>query len=379
MRLALAAILLATPAHAAEHLLIGLDNKLFFEAAGPRNGAPGTDAVLVVDITNPLKPAITGSLPLPNSVAGPPTNLQISPDGKVGLVASSLVNQPKGDAFTAVPDDKLHVLDLSATPPRLVETLPVGRMPSGLAMNREGTLLLVANRAGKSVSVLSVAGTTVKLLADVPVDDEAAAVAITPDGARAFVAKNLVHKVGVLRIEGTSVTYDKAWDMPVGYGVYNLDVSTDGRLVLAANTGVGGDGHADTVSVLDARATPPRVLDHVTVGDGPEGLAVSPDGRHAIAVLLRGTAAPHNAWSYGAKGAVVLLGIADGRVRVQGEAEAGNLPEGVAFSADGRHAFVGNYVDKTLQVFRIEGARITDTGVSLALPGQPASVRGVAR
>ena len=78
-------------------------------------------------------------------------------------------------------------------------------------------------------------------------------------------------------------------------------------------------------------------------------------------------------------GAVVLLGIADGRVRVQGQAEAGNLPEGVAFSADGRHAFVGNYVDKTLQVYRIEGARITDTGVSLALPGQPASVRGVAR
>ena len=376
---ALAILVLAAPAQAAEHLLVGLDNKLFFEAAGPRNGAPGADAVLIVDVTDPAKPVIAASLELPNSVAGPPTNLQITPDGKTGLVASSLVNQPKGDGFTAVPDDKLHVLDLSASPPRLVETLTVGRMPSGLSIRRAGDLALIANRAGKSVSVLSIAGGTVKLLADVPVDDEVAAVAITPDGTRAFVAKNLVHKIGVLRIEGTSVTYDKAWDMPVGYGVYNLDVSTDGRLVLAANTGVGGDGHADTVSVIDARATPPRVVDHVTVGDGPEGLAVSPDGRHAIAVLLRGTAAVHNAWSYGKTGAVVLLGIADGRVRVEGQADAGNLPEGVAFSADGRHAFVGNYVDKTLQVFRIDGARIAATGVSLALPGQPASVRGVAR
>ena len=380
MRLILAAALLAaTPLHAAEHLLVGLDGKLFFEASGPRNGAPGADAVLVVDLSDPAKPRIAASLPLPNSVAGPPTNLQITPDGKVGLVASSLVNQPKDDAFTATPDDVLHVLDLSATPPRLVETIKVGRMPSGLAIRRQGDLALVANRAGKSVSVLSISGTTVRQVAEIPVDDEVAAVAITPDGTRAFVAKNTVHKVGVLRIEGTNVTYDKAWDMPGGLGVYNVDVTPDGRLVLAANTGVGGDGHVDTLSVIDARATPPRVVDQVVVGDGPEGMAVSPDGKHAIAVLLRGSAAPHSAWSYGPKGAVVLLGIRDGRVRVLNEVEVGNLPEGVAFSGDGRYAYVGNYVDRTLQVFRIEGDRIAATGTSLALPGQPASVRGVAR
>lgn len=374
-----AALLIATPLHAAEHLLVGLDGKLFFEAAGPRNGAPGTDAVLVVDVSDPERPRIAGTLPLSNSVAGPPTNLQITPDGKVGLVASSLLNQSKGDAFAAVPDDVLHVLDLTATPPKLVETIKVGRMPSGLAIRRQGDLALIANRAGKSVSVLSIAGTTVRQVGEIAVDDEVAAVAITPDGTRAFVAKNNAHKVGVLRIEGTTVTYDKAWDMPVGFGVYNLEATPDGRLVITANTGIGGDGHADTLSVIDARATPPRVLSHVAVGDGPEGLAISPDGRTAIAVLLRGSAAPHAAWSYGPKGAVVLLGIKEGQVRVVAELEAGNLPEGVAYSADGRFAYVGNYVDRTLQVFRIEGEKMRDTGTSLALPGQPASVRGVAR
>ena len=139
---------------------------------------------------------------------------------------------------------------------------------------------------------------------------------ITPDGRQAFVAKNAVHKVGVLAIDGTTVTYDKARDMPVGLGVYNLDVTNDGRRVLTANTGVGGDGHADTVSVIDTAASPPRVVDHVTVGDGPEGFAVSPDGRHAIAVLLRGTAAVHAAWSYGTTGAVVLLSVDGGTLRV---------------------------------------------------------------
>ncbi len=379
--IAIAALLLSTPLRA-EQLLIGLDGKLFFEAAGPRNGRPGADAVAVVDISDPAQPRITGSLPLTNSVAGPPTNLQITPDGKLGLVASSLVNQPKDAAagtFASVPDDALHVVDLTATPPRLVETIKVGRLPSGLAIRKQGGLALVANRAAKSVSVLSIEGAVVKQVAEIGVDDEVAAVVISPDGTRAFVAKNTAHKVGVLQIDGMAVTYDKAWDMPVGFGVYNLAVTPDGRRVLAANTGVGGDGHADTVSVIDAKATPPRVIDHVTVGDGPEGLAISPDGRHAIAALLRGTAAVHAAWSYGPVGAVVLLGIEDGRVRVLNQVDAGNLPEGVAFSANGRYAYVGNYVDRTLQVFRIDGDRIVDTGTKLALPGQPASVRGVAQ
>ena len=257
---------------------MGLHNKLFFEAAGPRNGPPGTDAVAVISLADPAHPRITGTLTLDNSVAGPPTNLQI-----------------------------------------------------------------------------------------------------TPDGSRAWIAKNGVHKVGVLTVNGTEVTYDKRLDMPVGLGVYHLDVTPDGTRVIAANTGIGSDGHAKTVSVIDATANPPRVVDHVTVGDSPEGFAIAPDGRHAVAVLLRGTSARHDAWSYTKTGAAVLLRIEDGRVRVTGQAEAGNLPEGVAFSPDSQYVYIANYAGRTMQVFRIEGDAIRDTGTVLDLPGQPASLRGVAR
>ena len=375
--LVIAGLLLCTGAVRAEQLLVGIDNKQFFDPAGPRLGAPGTDAVLVVDITDPAKPKITASLPLDNSVAGPPTNLQITPDGKLALVASSVVNAAKEGGFGAGPDDRLHVIDLTSAPPRLVATIKVGRMPSGLSINRAGTMALVANRTGKSVSVLSIAGSVVKHVTEVPVDDEAAAVVITPDGTRAFFAKNLAHKVGVLRIDGTAVSYDKAWDMPVGYGVYNLDVTPDGRQVIAANTGIGGDGHADTVSFIDAVASPPRVVGHVTVGDGPEGFAIAPDGRHAVAVLLRGTSAVHSAWSYTKTGALTLLALDGKGGRVVGEVAAGNLPEGIAFSGDSRFVYIGNYVDHDLQVFRVDGDAIVDTGTRLALPGQPASVRGV--
>ncbi|MBN8940568.1 MAG: YncE family protein [Rhizobiales bacterium] len=358
-------------------IIIANDEKTFFEAGGPRNGAPGKDSVSIVDISQPLAPRIVANLPLMNSVFGPPTNLQITPDGRLGLVANPVVMNQDGANWRPAPDDKLHVIDLAATPPRLVETITVGRQPSGLAISRKGDLALVANRNGKSVSVLTIAGGTVRQIAEILMDDEVCAVAITPDGRRAFVAKNAAHKIAVLAIDGTTVTYDKTQDMVVGYGVYNVEVTPDGRHALAANTGIGGDGHADTVSVIDARANPPRVLDHVTVGDGPEGFAIAPNGRHAVAVLLKGSAAVHSAWSYSRNGSVRLIRIgANGRLTPLNEVPAGALPEGVAFSPDSRYLYVGNYVDRSLQVYRINGDRLVDTGVKLALPGQPAAIRG---
>lgn len=377
---ACAAALLPGPAHAGlDHILVGLDGKAFFEAAGVRHGPSGGDAVLVLDASDPARPRIAASLPLANSVIGPPTNLGITPDGRLGLVASSVQTAQRDAGWAVQPDDKLHVIDLDANPPRLIETIAVGRQPSGLAISRRGDLALVANRAGRSVTVLRIQGTQVRPIAEVPVEDEAAAVAISPDGRRAFVVKNLAHKVGVLAIEGERVTYDKAWDMPVGLGVYNVDTTPDGRFALTANTGPNSDGHTDTVSVIDAAATPPRVVDHVAVGDGPEGLAIAPDGRHALAVLLKGTAAAHAAWSYGTEGAVVLLTLDGGRWRAGEEVPAGNLPEGVAWSRDGRYAYVGDYVDRTLRVYRLQDGRLTGAGGPVALPGQPASMRGPAR
>jgi DNA-binding beta-propeller fold protein YncE len=143
-------------------ILIGLDEKISYGPDGQVNGPPGKDAVLVMDVSNPAKPRIRASLPLMNSLLGPPSNLQITPDGKLGLVASSVVNNQEGSTWKTVPDDKLFVIDLIANPPKLIDTVTVGKMPSGLSISKKGDLALVANRAGKSVSVLSIQGTTVK-------------------------------------------------------------------------------------------------------------------------------------------------------------------------------------------------------------------------
>ena len=56
-----------------------------------QNLAPGKDAVTIVDIgTDPANPKIVASLPLMNSIFGPPTNLAITPNGQLALVANSM-------------------------------------------------------------------------------------------------------------------------------------------------------------------------------------------------------------------------------------------------------------------------------------------------
>jgi DNA-binding beta-propeller fold protein YncE len=375
------ALLLAGHARALEgraFLLAGLDGKTFFQADGSVNGPNGGDGLAVIDISDPARPRLAHVLRLDTSVYGPPTNLQITPDGRLGLVTSPVTMRQEGEKWWAQADDRLHVVDLAAEPPALIETIRVGRQPSGLAIARSGDLALVANREGRSVSVLAIRERSVRVVAEVEVGAEAAAVALAPDGRRAFVAKNKTGMVGVLTAADGQWRHDPALDMPVGPGTYGLEVTPDGRFALSGNSGAApSDGRADTLALIRAGTAPPAVLDHLEVGDTAETLAISPDGRRAAVAVVKGSAAPRASPAYTPGSAAVLVAILpEGRLRYLGEAPAGAVVQGIAFDPSGAYVYIGNYTDRSLGVYRIEGDAIRDTGFRLALPGQPASLRG---
>ena len=370
----------ATPALASVHdILIGLDAKITYDANGQVNGPPGNDAVLIVDVGNPAKPRIRASLPLMNSLLGPPTNLQITADGKLALVANSVVMNQDGSAWKIAPDNKLFVVDLNANPPKLSDTVTVGMQPSGIAISHNGDLALTANRAGKSVSVLSIQNGTVKSLGDVPLEQEAAAVVIAPDGKRAFVCLNLVNKVAVLSIDCQKVTYDKAMDIPAAINPYNIDITPDGKYVIASNTGA-GKNNSDAEVIIEATGAHPHVIDIMSPGTGPEGFAIAPNGKTAAAPLLLGSGAKPGDWFKTKGGALMVMSVGpNGRLTPTGTAPLGALPEGIAYSPGSNYIYVGNYVDKDLQVFHVVNGKPEQVGPNIKLPGQPASMRGLAR
>jgi YVTN family beta-propeller protein len=362
-----------------EYMVVGIDNKVTWGNDGKvQNLAPGKDAVTIVDIgTDPANPKIVTNLPLMNSVFGPPTNLAITPNGQLALVANSMDWAADGPGWKGSPDNKLYVIDLTTNPPTRIDTVPVGKQPSGMAINRAGNLALIANRADNSISVLSIQGKQVKLIDTVTIGEQVAHVAFTPDGKRALAAKFPGHKVALLEVDGQKVTYTKR-DLAVGLWPYNLDITPDGRLALTADNGFSGgsDGNIDTVSVIDIEANPPRVIDKVVVGEAPEGIAISPTGKLAVAVLLRGSNNATTDWFYNRNGSVAVLRIDGKKVTKVGEVEVRGLPEGAVFSPDGKWLYIGNFMDSDISVLRVDGDTVTNTGTLLKLPGKPASMRG---
>jgi DNA-binding beta-propeller fold protein YncE len=360
-------------------IVVGNDEKVIFDDRGqPVFLAPGKDNVTFLDMSNREMPVVIGTLPLPNSLIGPPTNVAVTPDQRLALISNAVNWVRDGDKWKSEPDNKLHVVDLRARPPRHLGSIEVGKQPSGISINNAGDRALVACREDKSVVLLSIRGEAVTVLDSVSVGDPVVHVTFTPDGRRALAAKFLHHRVAVLEIANDKLTYAKP-DMTVGQKPINIDITPDGKLALVANVGE-VDGDVDTVRGIKGEASPPRVIDHVVVGDGPEGLAISPKGDIAVAVLLRGSAlAPKNAWFYNRNGSVIVLKLDGKKVTRLAEVEVGGLPEGVVFSPDGGYLYVGNYLDKDLSILKVDGTTVTNTGKRLALPGHPASMRGRSR
>lgn len=362
-------------ASAAPYLIVANDEKVLWDDKGAAVLHPaGKDTVVILDLANPENPKTVATLPLENSVVGPPVNLAIDPTNSVALVANSVNVTQDGDKLKSAPDNKVYIIDLKANPPKLAGTVTVGKQPSGLSFNKAGNLALVANRADKSVSVLSVKGTDVKVIDTVDMGGIVSHVVFTPDGKHALAAKFNDHKVSLLDVDGDKVTYTKL-DLPTGQWPYNVDVTPDGKLALTADNGNNGasDGSVDTVSVVDLQAKPPRIIDRVVVGDGPEGLAVSPKGNLAVAVILAGSN-NKNAYFHKKNGSVSVLRIAGKEVTMVGSVEVGGLPEGAAFTPDGRYLYVGNYLDQDLSILKVNGTKLKAVK-RFKLPGHPAAVR----
>jgi DNA-binding beta-propeller fold protein YncE len=365
-----------TCAFAKPFMIVGLDEKLLWDDDGKSVlSPPGKDAVLIVDLANPEAPKIVTSLPLENSVVGPPVNVDIDPTGSVALVANSVDVVKDGDALKQVPNNQIFVIDMKANPPKLAATITGGKQPSGLNFSPSGKMALVANRGDNSVSVLSVDGTNVKITDTISFPDSVAHVMFTPDGKHALAVRFPAHKVSVLDVNGDKVTYNKV-DLPTGQWPYNVVVTPNSKIALTSDNGGAGssDGSVDTTSVIDLEANPPRIIDRVVVGDGPEGLAMSPKGDLAVAAILRGSNMK-KAFFYNKNGSLSILKIDGKKVTKTQDIEVGGLPEAVAFTPDGKYLLAGNYLDQDFSILKVDGTKVTDTGKRFKVPGHPASAR----
>ena len=112
-----------------EYMVVGIDTKVTWGDDGKvQFGAPGKDSVTIVDIgTDPANPKIVANLPLMNSIFGPPTNLAITTEWTT-CAGRQLDGLDAGrHRLEASAGQQAYVIDLTTSPPRLINTVSVGK------------------------------------------------------------------------------------------------------------------------------------------------------------------------------------------------------------------------------------------------------------
>jgi DNA-binding beta-propeller fold protein YncE len=340
---------------------------------------PSADSVTVLDL-GAMPPRVVAQVEAPASVVGPPLSVAFTPDERLVLVTSNQRVDPANPA-RSIPDNRLSVIDLQAGPPRVVQTLETGRGPAGVSVNRAGTLALVANREEGSVSVFRIRDGRLESVGKVEIANQAAAVAhaaFTPDGRFALVPRDGDHFISILAIEGDQVRrLDRTFS--AGLRPYGLAISPDGRWAAVANIGR-GNGDEDTASLIDLTGPPAtwRVVHTITVGQTPEGIQVSPDGRLVAVTVMNGSNKPDGS-PFRGPGLVRTYRVENMRLVPAGEGRVGTWAQGAAFSRDGRTLAVGNMVERNITLLTVgaDGA-LTPAG-EVAVPGGSAALRTAER
>jgi len=142
------------------------------------------------------------------------------------------------------------------------------KSPTCIAFSRDGqTAYVTCHTADTLVGIDAKAG---EVLGEVPVGRAPTGVAVAPDGKTVYVAGTLDHTVSVVDTGARKVVAT----IPCGYEPTGLALSRDGKRLYPANF------ISDDVSVIDTQGR--KEVKRIGVGKGPTYLDLTPDGKRLV-------------------------------------------------------------------------------------------------
>jgi len=383
--IAIAAAGLVGSASAADIIVSAQDGKFVRvdgRATYPEPAPP--DSLVVIDASQ-FPPVVKGTVEgLEHTVQGPPQAVAVTPDGKLAIVAAP--TRYDYAAKKELLDTFLQVVDLESSPPKLIAKVDVGAHANGLAINREGTLLLAAGLDG-NVKVVAIEVKNLRMLSEVKVGEKRlSGISFTHDGKAAIVAQRDENGAAVLSVDGSTV---KLTNERISTGVtpYAVDVSSDGKWAVIGNTGVQGmagltgrtPGDADIVTLVDTSQRPFRAAQQISVANTPEGVAISPDGRYiAVSSMAGSNLTPDNP-GRNKLGRIQLFEIRDGAAVKVSDVAGAEAAQGVVFTQDSRYVLLQMDVERAIGVYAIRDGKLVDTGERIKLAAGPVSIRSMPR
>jgi YVTN family beta-propeller protein len=195
----------------------------------------------------------TGSVLATVPVGAKPWKMAVSPDRRLAYVTES-------------GSDTLALLDLRTD--KVAGRITVGKVPTFVLLNRDGSVAYVSNAGSNTISVVKTASR--RVVATISTDVEPYALAFSPDGKKLYVANchypsDTESSVQVIETSNNAVAATiKGFNCAEG-----IAVTPRTAYVTNANSG------AKSIGLIDTAEN--RVSGSITVGDGPQCVALSPD------------------------------------------------------------------------------------------------------
>jgi DNA-binding beta-propeller fold protein YncE len=367
-------IALANSAADAEIAVSANDGKMVMEnGVATVRKEPLPDTVSIIDLSG-ASPRIVAELPAPASVVGPPPSVAVAPDESFALVTGAMKVDP-ADPTKTIPDDRLTVIDLKSSPPKVLATLQAGAGAAGVSINRAATLALVANRSEGTVSVFTISGNALTPAGKIALGDAKSGPShamFSRDGTTALVTRDGDSRIAILSVDGAKVEYTKR-DLFSALRPYQIDTTGNGDVAVVGNVGMGA-GDTDSISLIDMRAKPIRVATTISVGQTPEGLKMSPDGAYVAVNVVNGTNKPKTSPFFNDYGLLKIYRIAGTDLVPVTEAKIGHWCQGIVWSKDSRTVLVQCMVESEIATFAFDGKTLTKTA-PIAMKVSPAGIR----
>jgi DNA-binding beta-propeller fold protein YncE len=337
---------------------------------GPREG---NDALSVIPLNGDYRDWQAYEIEVSNSVAGPPTSVTLSPDGRWAFVVETF-QQAAEDAQTfndLQSGSLLLAVDLSDPQnPRIVTRLDIGTRPESVEINAGGDMLLITLHPedGRQLAFVpwrdgqfgTPAYTT---LPEVPADTRVSHAIWHPSGD--YIAGALVDQDRVLfarvQRDGDSITL-QPWGNAtvVGKFPFKIQFTPNGRYVLTTNLQWGPDvegfwseaprGQIGVVrfSTEPEQSGQPRhpLVSVAETGVSPEGIAISPNGQFVVTTNLERSYLPYddNRITWFSSLTLLRLNSETGTLETLGDyAYDGILPEAAVFDSSSQYLAVATY------------------------------------
>lgn len=250
-----------------------------------------------LSVINAEKNAVVDTIPLHRR----PTSIAVTPSGKLAYVTNSGSNT-------------VSVVDLQSR--REIAQIPAGVDPIALRLAPDGKTLVVADHRGNSVTLIDPA--TRRIRASFSGCPGATDPIVLPNSSKTFVACSEGHAVMVIALKQANPPLPDRLEtlMDVGRAPVNLALKPDGGEIFVSNS------LSDTISEVITDSN--DVLDATQIGNGPAVGLVSPDNSLLYVGNYRS--------EY-----VTVYSILDGRRA--GAIRVGDGPSALAFSAAGNLLF----------------------------------------